>query len=147
MRGNKKGKGEMDFVLVITIALVVLLLIFRPNFISVGSNGIFSFFTNDYARSGLIFILFFILIFSIMLVGVKRVKIFGDGENLNSQGKVFALVFSLIVSIGVFFAGRRSFVEVSNRLLEIVGVYGLAAFAIVIALLTYHLLDFGGDKK
>ncbi|MGM5484872.1 MAG: hypothetical protein ACQEP1_03285 [Nanobdellota archaeon] len=117
------------------------------DFLSRGFSGVFNALDSGYVQAGITLILFFLILYSVMLMGAKKIKIFQGENGLNKQGKTFAFALSALAVVGLFFAGRNSFEEMVRRILETTQVYGMIVFGIVIFLLTFYGFrpDNGGE--
>ena len=121
-------------------------IVYAQNILQRGVTGVSRIMTQPWTRAGISILLFFIVIYSIILAATRKLKLFQSDGKISKSGQVFAFAFSMITSIGIFFAGGNA-VSAAERINEITGTWGMVAFGIVIFLLTYYGLNPGFEKS
>lgn len=130
--------SKTAMVLAISIFSIPLVSAQVIDFMERGMQGIFEALNGYYIRAGLTVLLFFLILYSAILMATKRINIFQGEDGMSKQGKVFAFSLSALAALGIFFAAGQSFEQVMRNILETTQVYGMIVLGVMIFLLTYY---------
>lgn len=111
-------------------------------------NALVGMIKNDYIVFGVLFFLFFILLYSVFLGGLNTIPAFKSGEpgKYNKNAKIVALTLSGITVLSTFFVlGRTDVIEHAKRIASMFNLFFAVLLSVVLFFIVRH--TFKGEGK